>query len=383
MQHSKEILAERMSLKPAFDQVDMVEQLILEAIQKGASDIHFEPYADEYRIRYRLDGLLSLAYSLSPECRERMTARLKIIGSLDPLEKRLPQDGRIRPAFLKEASLDLRISTCPTAFGEKIVLRVLNTGTLVTEIEKLGMEEQEQRLFKKYLSKPQGLILVTGPTGSGKTLTLYAALHFLNAIKRNIMTAEDPIEISMKGINQVNIHPKIGLDFPTLLRSFLRQDPDILMIGEIRDLETAEIAFRAAHTGHLVLSTLHTNSAIETLSRLKDFNIPNYNIAASIELVVAQRLVRKLCPECKEKEGDYFKAKGCLACHQGYKDRIGLFEFLPFSQSLRELLRQKNGRHLWIKEAEALRSRSLYQAGLAKVNLGLTTMEEVERVTMD
>lgn len=365
------------------DQVDLVDFIIEEAIEKGASDIHFEPYQDKYRIRYRLDGYLKEQYTLATETATRITARLKILAQIDSSERRLPQDGRIAASYQPAQALDLRVSTCPTVYGEKIVVRILDKAANVLSIKDLAMSNRSESMFLSQLNKPQGLILVTGPTGSGKTITLYSALHYLNSPIRNISTAEDPVEITMPGINQVPIQPKIGLHFSTILRAFLRQDPDVIMLGEIRDTETAEIAAQAALTGHLVLSTLHTNSAVESITRLCDLSIPVFNIAASLRLVIAQRLVRKLCIHCKKQEGNRFIPIGCSHCHQGYKGRIGLFECLPISPFLANLLRKTTNTDMLLAQAKKEGFVTLYEEGLAKVQAGITTLDEVYRATMD
>ena len=308
---------------------------------KSASDIHIEPYEKHCRIRYRQDGMLYTITEIPSNLAERLITRLKVISKLDIAERRLPQDGHFQIANNKNKSIDVRINTCPTLFGEKVVLRILDDSKLSLDINVLGMTESQQTLFISAISKPQGLILVTGPTGSGKTVSLYSALHYLNTPEKNISTVEDPVEIQLAGINQVNINPKIGLHFTQVLRTFLRQDPDIIMIGEIRDPETAKIAIQAAQTGHLVLSTLHTSSAYETLIRLKAMGIAEYDLLNSLSLVIAQRLARKLCDLCKvpeiilprkdlsiDEEISAFRALGCQHCLQGYQGRVGIYEIL-------------------------------------------------------
>jgi type IV pilus assembly protein PilB len=327
--------------------IKLVDQILHEAIEKKASDVHFEPYENNYRIRFRIDGILYEITNPDFTLANRLTARLKIMSNLNIAERRLPQDGRFTIA-----ARDCRINICPTLFGEKIVVRILNTTNTILKINELGLLEQQEKLFFEAIKRPQGMILVTGPTGSGKTVSLYAALNELNTISKNISTVEDPIEINLPGINQVNVDPKIGLNFTTTLRAFLRQDPDIIMVGEIRDLETAEIAVKAAQTGHLVLSTLHTNSASETITRLLNMGIAQYNLNSSLSLIIAQRLARKLCPYCKT---------GCEHCRNGYLGRIGIFEVMQPTQAKTDIL-------------------TLRDAALQKVRDGLTSLEEINRV---
>lgn len=377
-----------------------VNKIILDAITKHASDIHFEPYEKEYRIRYRIDGVLYFAASPPIHLTQRITARIKILAELDISERRIPQDGRFKWSLSEEKMIDLRISTCPTIHGEKIVIRILNANATILSIDQMGFEPSQQKLFTDALSKPQGMILVTGPTGSGKTITLYTALAILNTEKINISTIENPVEIYLRGINQVNINAKSGLTFSVAMRSFLRQDPDIIMVGEIRDLETAEIAIKAAQTGHLVLSTLHTNSAAETLTRLVNMGIPSYHLASSISLIIAQRLARKLCSHCKKEtkipEAELlrtgflksemaslkiYKAHGCEFCTQGYQGRIGIFELLPVSESLGNIMMREQANALDIaKQARAEGMQILRESGLNKVRAGITSLEEINRV---
>lgn len=330
--------------------VKFVKRMILDAIEQKASDIHFEPYDDTYRIRYRKDGLLIAIATPPHTLSNRIAARIKVLANLDTSERRVPQDGRFRMQPLDKHVIDFRVSTCPTVSGEKIVVRILDTQANKPDIESLGFSSKQKNCFLQAISRPQGLVLVTGPTGSGKTMTLYAALGLLNTAEKNISTAEDPVEINVHGINQVNINPKIGLTFAGTLRAFLRQDPDIIMIGEMRDLETAEIAIKAAQTGHLVLSTLHTNSAAETLTRLMNMGVHAFNIASSVSLIVAQRLVRRLCERCKLMRTDLttqnliklgltdhfpsYKAMSCNQCAHGYRGRIALFEVMPISKKI-------------------------------------------------
>lgn len=383
--------------------VKFVNKILLEAIKKGASDIHFEPYEKEYRIRYRQDGILHEVAAPPVSLSSRITARIKVMSSLDISERRVPQDGGFKMKLSKTRSIDFRVSTCPTSGGEKVVMRVLDPGSTKLGIEALGFSPVQQGHFIKAIEKPQGMILVTGPTGSGKTVSLYTALNILNTTEVNISTAEDPVEIKVPGINQVNINIKAGLTFSSALRSFLRQDPDIIMVGEIRDLETAEIAVKAAQTGHLVLSTLHTNSAAETLNRLVNMGIPTFNIASSVTIIIAQRLARKLCEHCKKIRDDFtpqglielgfketdiehvtlYKAVGCDKCTNGYKGRVGLFEVLPMTKDLGQLIMSGGNSLEILKLAQKDGMLTIFESGLEKAKLGVTTIEEVNRVTVD
>ena len=383
--------------------VKFVNRILVDAIKKGVSDIHFEPYEREYRIRYRQDGLLNEVASPPVNLAGRISARLKVMSSLDISERRTPQDGRFKMKLSRTRSIDFRVSTCPTVAGEKIVMRILDPGIAKLGIEALGFSPAQKTHFLRAIGRPQGMILVTGPTGSGKTVTLYTALNILNTIEKNICTAEDPVEIKVPGINQVNINLKAGLTFSGTLRSFLRQDPDIIMVGEIRDLETAEIAVKAAQTGHLVLSTLHTNSAAETLTRLVNMGIPSFNIASSVSLIIAQRLVRRLCDQCKSVRDDVtvqslielgfpedsaktmktYKANGCNQCSNGYRGRIGLFEVLPMSKEIGQMIMSGGTSLDILKQAQINGMLTVYQAGLEKIKEGITTIEEVNRVTVD
>lgn len=383
--------------------VKFVDDILHDALLKRASDIHFEPFESNYRIRYRLDGILQEIATPPQDWSARVTARIKIMAKLDISERRIPQDGGFKFKLPSSKSIDFRVSTCPTTHGEKVVLRLLNADTAKLSIEALGFSPIQQAHFINAIRRPQGMILVTGPTGSGKTVTLYAALNVLNTSEVNISTVEDPVEIKVFGINQVQINPKTGLTFSSALGAFLRQDPDIIMVGEIRDLETAQIAVKAAQTGHLVLSTLHTNSASQTLNRLINIGIPTFNIAHSISLIIAQRLIRKLCEQCKQLRQDYtpesllelgfqtkdiekiklYKAIGCSQCTNGYKGRIGVFEVLPMSKEL-GLLLMSGGNSLGIEKlAQSQGFLTLFQSGLEKIKLGITTLEEVNRVTVD
>ena len=384
--------------------VRFVNKIMLDAIRKGASDIHFEPYEKYYRIRTRLDGVLKEVAQPPVQLAQKLAARLKVMSRLDIAERRVPQDGRIKLRMSKNRSIDFRVSSCPTLFGEKIVLRILDASAAMMGIDALGYEPFQKQLYTDALAKPQGMILVTGPTGSGKTVSLYTGLSILNVEGTNISTAEDPAEIVLPGVNQVNVNPKVGLTFASALRAFLRQDPDVIMVGEVRDLETAEIALKAAQTGHLVLSTLHTNDAPQTLTRLVDMGVKPYSIATSVSLIIAQRLARRLCGNCKEpldlpkeallKEGfseadlktpefRIFRPVGCSQCVDGYKGRIGIYEVLPVSEEIgRIILAGGSAPDIW-DQARKDGVWDLRTAGLKKVRDGLTSLEEVNRVTVD
>jgi len=384
--------------------VRFVNKMLLDAIKGGASDIHFEPYEKSFRVRFRQDGMLNEVASPPVNIAPRLIARLKVMSRMNIAERRVPQDGRIKMMLSKNRSIDFRVNTCPTLYGEKVVLRILDPTSAQIGIEALGFEPEQQALFEKALGKPYGMILVTGPTGSGKTVTLYTGLNILNEPDVNISTVEDPVEIQVPGINQVNTNVKTGLTFAAALRAFLRQDPDIVMVGEIRDLETAEIAVKAAQTGHLVLSTLHTNDAPQTLSRLANMGIPPYNIASSVLLILAQRLARKLCEHCKvpdelskeallsegfDKETvsklKIFKASetGCERCTHGYKGRIGIFEVMPISEEMGRII-MANGTSIQLaKQANSEGVQNLRTSGLNKVKEGMTSLEEINRVTKD
>jgi type IV pilus assembly protein PilB len=382
--------------------VEFVNQILDAAIQKRASDIHFEPYEQEYRIRYRQDGLLTEIAKPPLHLASRISARIKVMANLDIAERRKPHDGRFQLQLNKSHKVDFRVSTCPTINGEKIVIRILDTNHSQLNVNSLGLNPLQKECFLQSLAKPQGLILATGPTGSGKTLTLYTALNLLNSKELNISTVEDPVEIKIPGINQVHINLKTGLTFGNILRSFLRQDPDIIMVGEIRDLETAELAIKAAQTGHLVLSTLHTNSAAETLTRLGNLGIEAFNIASSVTLLIAQRLARRLCEHCKTIRDDLslqelikrgfseedlktlkiYKAVGCSQCTKGYHGRLGLFELMPISKTMAELIVSGANSFEILSLAEAEGMISIYQSGLEKIKQGLTTFEDLDRVTL-
>lgn len=378
-----------------------INKILTDAIRKGASDLHFEPYEKRYRIRFRIDGILHEVSEPPISLAGRLSARLKVMSKLDIAERRVPQDGRIKMKLSRTKSIDFRVSTLPTLWGEKIVMRILDSSSAQLGIEKLGYEPDQEKLYLEMLAKPQGMILVTGPTGSGKTVSLYTGLNILNTEERNISTAEDPVEINLEGVNQVHINLKAGLTFASALRSFLRQDPDVVMVGEIRDLETAEIAIKAAQTGHLVLSTLHTNSAAETLTRLINMGVPGYNIASSVNLIIAQRLARRLCPECKQAEVipehellrlgfaqaqmtqgfTTFKPVGCEHCSAGYKGRVGIYEVMKMSDEIARTI-MEGGNSLQIaSQAKAQGMRDLRQSGLLKVMHGVTSIAEVNRVT--
>lgn len=382
--------------------VKFVNKILLDAISRGASDIHFEPYETQYRVRFRIDGILIEIARPPFALRHRIAARLKIMSRLDISERRLPQDGAIKLPISPTRSIDVRVNSLPTVFGEKVVLRLLDPASVQLDIELLGLSPEQQAAYEQALSKPQGMILVTGPTGSGKTVTLYTGINLLNQIERNICTAEDPVEIKVSGINQVNVLPKIGLNFASALRAFLRQDPDVVMVGEIRDLETADIAVKAAQTGHLVLSTVHTNSVAETLTRLANMGIASYNIASSVSLIIAQRLARKLCRLCKTpaniptealrkagfspqdiRDGTIYSAVGCKQCTQGYKGRIGIYEVVPITDAMRQLI-MRDGDALAIEQqARSEGYASLYQRCLSRVLDGSTSLEEVNRVSKE
>jgi type IV pilus assembly protein PilB len=382
--------------------IKLVNGILINAIKLGASDIHFEPYERTFRVRYRVDGVLRKALGLPIQIKNATVSRLKIMSRLDIAEKRLPQDGRIK-LRLGKREMDFRVSVLPTLFGEKVVLRLLDKSALQLDMTRLGFEEGALRQFHEAIHKPVGMVLVTGPTGSGKTTTLYSALSELNKEVDNITTAEDPIEFNFMGINQVQMHEEIGLTFASALRSFLRQDPDIIMVGEIRDFETAQIAIQSALTGHLVMSTLHTNDAPGTITRLVDMGIEPFLITSSVLLILAQRLVRKICTECKEPvkvnpkllfglgvprgEIDGFavyKGKGCSLCsNTGYKGRVGLYEVMPLWDDLKELVLSRASSLDIKKEAIRQGMKTLRVAGVEKINEGMTTIEEVLRTTMD
>jgi type IV pilus assembly protein PilB len=383
--------------------VRFVNKLMLDAIRRGASDIHFEPYEKTYRVRFRMDGVLKEIAQPPVQLAGKLAARLKVMSRLDIAERRVPQDGRIKMRLSKNRAIDFRVSSCPTLYGEKIVMRILDPSQAQLGIDALGYEPKQKELYVKYLAKPQGMILVTGPTGSGKTVSLYTGLNILNREDTNISTAEDPSEINLPGVNQVNVNPKVGLTFAAAMRAFLRQDPDVIMVGEIRDLETAEIAIKAAQTGHLVLSTLHTNDAPQTLTRLIDMGVKPYAIATSVSLIIAQRLARRLCTNCKTpmdvprealaKEGfqasdiesgmRLFAPKGCANCTDGYKGRVGIYQVMPVTDAIARLI-LAGGSAVDISDQSAKEGFwDLRRSGLEKVKAGLTSLEEINSVTIE
>jgi type IV pilus assembly protein PilB len=383
--------------------VRFINKLMLDAIRRGASDIHFEPYEKLYRVRFRMDGVLKEIAQPPVQLAGKLSARLKVMSRLDIAERRVPQDGRIKMRLSKTRAIDFRVSTCPTLFGEKIVLRILDPAQAQMGIDYLGYEPFQKELYVKYLEKPQGMILVTGPTGSGKTVSLYTGLNLLNREDTNISTAEDPSEINLPGVNQVNVNPKVGLTFASAMRAFLRQDPDVIMVGEVRDLETAEIAIKAAQTGHLVLSTLHTNDAPQTLTRLIDMGVKPYAIATSVSLIIAQRLARRLCAHCRQpmeipkeallKEGfreedvaaglKIFGPKGCGSCSDGYKGRVGIYQVLPVTETIARIILAGGSAPEIGDQAAKEGVWDLRRAGLEKVRAGLTSLQEVNSITVE
>jgi type IV pilus assembly protein PilB len=385
--------------------VRFINKLLLDGIKQGCSDIHFEPYEKTYRVRFRTDGILREVTKPPTNLAPRLAARLKVMSQLDISERRVPQDGRIKLRISKNRAIDFRVNTLPTQFGEKIVLRILDPTSAQVGIESLGYEEDQKAAYLEVLHQPQGMILVTGPTGSGKTVSLYTGLNILNTPERNISTAEDPVEINMPGINQVQVRERVGLTFPEALRAFLRQDPDIIMVGEIRDLETAEIGIKAAQTGHLVLSTLHTNSAAETLTRLLNMGVPAFNVATTVNLIIAQRLGRRLCNHCRkpaddipqnilEEEGfneigipmeefQLYHPVGCPKCTNGYKGRVGIYEVLKVTPAVSRII-MEGGNSLDIADtAKKEGFRTLRQSALRRAAEGIISLEEANRVTKD
>lgn len=384
--------------------VKYVSEILLDAIRTGASDLHFEPYEHTYRVRFRKDGILREVSTPPSNITNRITARLKVMSGMDIAEKRIPQDGRIKLPVSDTKVIDFRVNTLPTLWGEKIVLRILDSSAANLNIEMLGFTDQQKALYLDAIKKPQGLVLVTGPTGSGKTVSLYTGLNILNQPTVNISTAEDPVEITLPGINQVNIIPKQGMTFASALRAFLRQDPDIIMVGEIRDLETAEIAIKAAQTGHMVLSTLHTNDVPQTLTRLANMGIPPYNIAAAVQLIMAQRLVRRLCSYCKVRdrswtteqlvklgfsetdaeEAKIYTAKGCERCGgQGYKGRAGVYQVVRITPEMAQMIMDGASSIEFAAQCQKEGFFDLRQSGIDKVKKGITSISEVLRVTVD
>lgn len=385
--------------------VRFINKLMIDAIKQGCSDIHFEPYEKTYRVRFRTDGILKEVTKPPANLAPRLAARLKVMSQLDISERRVPQDGRIKLRISKNRAIDFRVNTLPTQFGEKIVLRILDPTSAQVGVEALGFEDDQKQAYVETLHQPQGMILVTGPTGSGKTVSLYTGLNILNTTERNISTAEDPVEINMPGVNQVQIRERVGLTFPEALRAFLRQDPDVIMVGEIRDIETAEIAIKAAQTGHMVLSTLHTNSAPETLTRLLNMGVPAFNVATSVSLIIAQRLARRLCTHCKKLASDIpekilkeegfeeidipldqiqlYHPQGCPKCTNGYKGRIGIYEVLKVTPSISRII-MEGGNSLEIaSKAVEEGFRTLRQSALRRTAEGIISLEEANRVTKD
>ncbi len=380
--------------------VRFVNKILLDAINRGASDIHIEPYERIYRVRFRTDGVLQEVASPPIALAARIAARVKILARLDISERRIPQDGRMKIRVSKTRAIDFRVSTLPTLFGEKVVLRLLDPASASLGVDKLGFEPEQKAVYLEAIERPYGMVLVTGPTGSGKTVTLYTALNILNTADRNISTAEDPVEINLAGINQVNINERAKLTFATALRAFLRQDPDIIMVGEIRDLETAEIAIKAAQTGHMVISTLHTNDAPQTLGRLVNMGVPPFNIASAVNLIIAQRLARRLCVHCRKplhlpevalrqagfREADIpdikiFGPVGCDQCNGGYKGRVGIYQVMPVSPAIGQIILNGGNPTDIAEQAQKEGISDLRQSGLRKVREGITSLEEVERVT--
>lgn len=379
--------------------VRFINKILLDAINKGASDVHFEPYEKIYRIRYRQDGMLSEVATPPVAMANKISARLKVMSRLDISERRVPQDGRMKMVLSKTRAIDFRVNSCPTLFGEKIVLRILDPSSAKLGIDALGYEPEQKDLYMKALHMPYGMILVTGPTGSGKTVSLYTGLNILNTMDRNISTAEDPSEINLPGVNQVNVNPRVGLTFAAALKAFLRQDPDVIMVGEIRDLETAEIAIKAAQTGHMVLSTLHTNDAPQTLSRLLNMGVAPFNIASAVSLIIAQRLARRLCSKCKTvadipspalikigfKEEELsgltvYKPVGCDQCFEGYKGRVGIYQVMPISEAMGRIIMAGGNAMQIADQARQEGIPDLRASGLKKIRQGMTSLEEINRV---
>ncbi|MBC5781922.1 type IV-A pilus assembly ATPase PilB [Ramlibacter sp. USB13] len=381
--------------------VKFLHKMLLDAIGARASDLHFEPYEHQYRVRFRIDGELREIASPPIAIKDKLASRIKVISRMDISEKRVPQDGRMKLKISADRVIDFRVSTLPTLFGEKIVIRILDPSSARLGIDALGYEPEEKARLMEAIGRPYGMILVTGPTGSGKTVSLYTCLNLLNKPGVNISTAEDPAEINMPGINQVNVNDKAGLTFAAALKSFLRQDPDIIMVGEIRDLETADIAIKAAQTGHLVMSTLHTNDAPTTLTRMRNMGIAPFNIASSVILITAQRLARRLCAQCKkpldipyenlieagfkeeEVDGTWtpYQPVGCSACNNGYKGRVGIYQVMPISEDMQRIILADGSALEIAEQARKEGVRSLRESGLHKVRLGLTSLEEVLAVT--
>lgn len=382
--------------------VRFVQQMLLSAIKKGASDLHFEPYERTYRVRFRIDGVLQTMSKPPIQLAPKISARLKILGNLDISERRVPQDGRIKLRISRNKAIDFRMNTLPTLFGEKVVLRILDPSSAKMGIDALGYEEDQKQIFMDALARPQGMILVTGPTGSGKTVSLYTGINIVNQEGVNISTAEDPVEINLEGINQVNVNTRVGLDFSSALRAFLRQDPDVIMVGEIRDLDTASIAIKAAQTGHMVMSTLHTNSASETLTRLLNMGVPSFNLATTINVIIAQRLARRLCSQCKEpadipeevlrkegfsddmiREATLYRPVGCNACNKGYKGRVGVYEVVRITPAVSRIIMEEGNSLELDAQFRKEGFNDLRRSGLVKAAQGVTSLEEINRVTSD
>ena len=383
--------------------VRFVNKMLMDAIKKGASDLHFEPYEKTYRVRFRIDGVLHEFSNPPISLAGKIAARIKVMSRLDVSERRVPQDGRIKLKISKNKSIDFRVSTCPTLYGEKTVLRILDSDSAKLGIDVLGYEDYQKEIFLENLHKPYGMFLVTGPTGSGKTVSLYTGINILNTEDVNISTAEDPVEINLPGVNQVQVSEKTGMTFPKALKAFLRQDPDIILVGEIRDLETGSIAVKAAQTGHMVMSTLHTNDAPQTLTRLKDMGIPSFAVATTINVIVAQRLARRLCPHCKQpmnipkdalvSEGfseqqvdegfTLFEATGCDQCSNGYKGRTGIYQVMPVSDAMKRLIMEDANAVVLADQARAEKIPDIRQSGLKKVQDGVTSLKEINRVTLE
>ncbi len=383
--------------------VRFVNKMLMDAIKKGASDLHFEPYEKTYRVRFRIDGVLHEIASPPVTLSGKIAARIKVMSRLDVSERRVPQDGRIKLKISKNKAIDFRISTCPTLYGEKVVLRILDSDSAKLGIDVLGYEDFQKEIFLENLHKPYGMFLVTGPTGSGKTVSLYTGINILNTKDVNISTAEDPVEINLPGVNQVQVDEKTGMTFPKALKAFLRQDPDIILVGEIRDLETGSIAVKAAQTGHMVMSTLHTNDAPQTLTRLKDMGIPPFAVATSINVIVAQRLARRLCPHCKRpvempKDGlvaegfseqaidegfTLYEAVGCDQCSEGYKGRTGIYQVMPISDAMKRLIMDEANAVVLADQAQKEGIPDIRQSGLKKVQDGITSLKEINRVTVE
>ena len=382
--------------------VRFINQMLLSAIKKGASDLHFEPYEKTYRVRFRIDGMLQEMSKPPIGLASKISARLKVMSKMDISERRVPQDGRIKLKISNTKSIDFRVNTLPTLFGEKIVLRILDSSSAKMGIDALGYEPSQKKMYMDALSKPQGMILVTGPTGSGKTVSLYTGINILNTEDINISTAEDPVEINLEGVNQVNVNNKVGLDFAVALRSFLRQDPDIIMVGEIRDLETASIAIKAAQTGHMVMSTLHTNSASETLTRMLNMGVAAFNLATTVNLIIAQRLGRRLCGHCKKpadiphdtmiaegfteeliKTAKLYHPVGCNQCNKGYKGRVGIYEVVTITKAVSRIIMEEGNALQLNDQFQKEGFNNLRQSALMKAAQGVTSLEEVNRITSE